>query len=54
MRIRMGKDNTKVISGTFVVQLAGGTKFSVASGFSDKQREQPPAIGAVVTFVIRN
>lgn len=27
-----------------------GTKFNVGTGFSDAEREQPPAIGATITF----
>jgi DNA ligase-1 len=30
--------------------LPDGTSFSVGTGFSDAQRENPPAIGSVVTF----
>jgi DNA ligase-1 len=36
--------------GALLVELAGGTKFSVGTGFSDAQRERPPAIGALITF----
>lgn len=45
-----GKGKHKGRLGAIVVQLADGTEFSVGTGFSDKQREQPPEIGAVVTF----
>jgi DNA ligase-1 len=36
--------------GALLVELAGGTRFSVGTGFSDAQRENPPAIGSVITF----
>ena len=36
--------------GALVVQLADGTQFSVGTGFSDSQRENPPPIGSAITF----
>ena len=36
--------------GALIVQLADGTKFNVGTGFSDAEREDPPNIGAVITF----
>lgn len=36
--------------GALVCQLPDGTRFNVGTGFSDKERESPPAIGSVVTF----
>jgi DNA ligase-1 len=36
--------------GALLVRLANGTEFSIGTGFSDKQRETPPPIGATVTF----
>jgi DNA ligase-1 len=36
--------------GALRVELKDGTKFSVGTGFSDKERENPPDIGAVITF----
>ncbi len=36
--------------GALVVELADGTRFNVGTGFSDAEREAPPAIGAVITF----
>jgi DNA ligase-1 len=32
------------------VQLPDGTRFSVGTGFSDRQRENPPRIGDTITF----
>src|SRR5207244_5179911 len=36
--------------GALLVELPDGTTFSVGSGFTDAQREQPPAIGRLITF----
>lgn len=36
--------------GALLVQLADGTKFSVGTGFSDHQRENPPPAGSTITF----
>jgi DNA ligase-1 len=32
------------------VELPDGTCFSVGSGFTDRQRESPPPVGATITF----
>ena len=36
--------------GALDVQLPDGTRFSVGTGFSDRQRENPPRIGDTITF----
>lgn len=36
--------------GALFVELADGTTFSVGTGFSDKERQQPPPIGSTITF----
>jgi DNA ligase-1 len=36
--------------GALVTQLADGTQFSVGTGFSDAQRENPPPVGSTITF----
>jgi DNA ligase-1 len=36
--------------GALYVELADGTKFNVGTGFSDRERENPPAIGSLITF----
>jgi DNA ligase-1 len=36
--------------GALLVRLADGTDFAIGTGFSDRERENPPAIGATVTF----
>jgi DNA ligase-1 len=36
--------------GALLVRLADGTEFAVGTGFSDKERSAPPAVGATITF----
>ena len=36
--------------GALAVELPNGTQFSVGTGFSDAQREMPPALGCTITF----
>jgi DNA ligase-1 len=36
--------------GALLVEKADGTRFSVGTGFSDAERQAPPALGAVITF----
>jgi len=36
--------------GALLVRLPDGTDFAIGTGFSDREREQPPAIGTKVTF----
>jgi len=36
--------------GALQVRLANGTEFAIGTGFSDKERNTPPPIGATVTF----
>lgn len=36
--------------GALSVELPDGTTFSVGTGFSDAQRENPPAVGSIITF----
>ncbi|WP_425616169.1 DNA ligase [Anatilimnocola sp. NA78] len=45
-----GKGRHKGRLGALLVALPNGTQFSVGTGFSDAQRERPPAIGATITF----
>jgi len=33
-----------------LVRLADGTEFAIGTGFSDRERENPPSVGATVTF----
>jgi DNA ligase-1 len=39
--------------GALRVRTPEGTEFQIGTGFSDAQREQPPRIGAVVTYTYR-
>ncbi len=36
--------------GALVVELANGVRFNVGTGFSDAERQAPPAVGALITF----
>ncbi len=36
--------------GALLVRLPDGTDFAIGTGFSDREREYPPAVGATVTF----
>ncbi|HEX4794734.1 MAG TPA: DNA ligase [Humisphaera sp.] len=36
--------------GALLVRLSDGTEFAVGTGFSDREREAPPAVGATITF----
>lgn len=36
--------------GALLVRLPDGTEFAVGTGFTDREREHPPGVGAVVTF----
>lgn len=36
--------------GALLVEMANGTRFSVGTGFSDVERERPPAVGSTITF----
>ena len=36
--------------GALIVELSDGVRFNVGTGFSDAEREDPPAIGSVITF----
>ena len=36
--------------GALLVRLADGTDFAIGTGFSDQERENPPAIGSTITF----
>jgi len=36
--------------GALLVEMANGTRFAVGTGFSDAERENPPAVGSLITF----
>jgi DNA ligase-1 len=45
-----GKGRHKGRLGALLVRLPSGKEFSVGTGFSDKQRENPPPVGSQITF----
>ena len=45
-----GKGKHKGRLGALLVRLPSGKEFAVGTGFSDKQRASPPAVGATITF----
>ncbi len=36
--------------GALIVELPGGIRFNVGTGFTDDERESPPKLGAIITF----
>jgi DNA ligase-1 len=45
-----GQGKHKGRLGALLVELADGTRFNVGTGFSDREREAPPEVGALITF----
>lgn len=45
-----GKGRHKGRLGALFVEMANGIKFSVGTGFSDAERENPPPVGSTITF----
>jgi DNA ligase-1 len=45
-----GKGRHKGRLGALLVEMANGIRFAVGTGFSDAEREQPPAVGTLITF----
>jgi len=48
-----GKGKYEGVLGALRVQMPDGRTFSVGTGFTDAQRQSPPAIGAMVTYRYR-
>lgn len=48
-----GKGKYRGMLGALKVQLAGGRQFRIGTGFSDAERQDPPPVGATVTFRYR-
>ena len=48
--VEPGKGRHKGRAGALVVRLATGKQFSVGTGLSDRERENPPPVGSIVTF----
>jgi len=49
-KIFKGKGKYKNIMGSVECKLLNGTIFKIGSGFSDKERKNPPKVGDIVTF----
>ena len=49
-----GKGKNVGMLGALRVETAEGKRFKLGTGFSDAQRQQPPAIGSVVTYTYRD
>jgi DNA ligase-1 len=45
-----GKDRNEGRLGALLVELEDGAQCKIGSGFSDAERESPPAVGTVVTY----
>ncbi|QSX35054.1 DNA ligase [Shewanella avicenniae] len=45
-----GKGKYNGMMGALLVEMANGVRFKIGSGFSDQQRQYPPAIGSWITF----
>ena len=45
-----GKGRLSNLMGSITVQMPNGVQFKIGSGFSDEQRKNPPAIGAIVSY----
>jgi len=45
-----GKGRNEGRLGALLVRLEDGTEFRIGSGFSDAERDNPPPVGAVITF----
>ena len=50
VRHQAGSGRHKGRLGALLVRLANGTEFAIGTGFSDRERENPPPISATVTF----
>ncbi|MDI1301942.1 MAG: DNA ligase [bacterium] len=48
-----GKGKYSGMMGALLVEMPGGLRFRLGTGFSDAQRRQPPPVGALVTYRYR-
>jgi len=48
-----GRGKYKNMLGAMVVKIPGGTQFKIGSGFTDAERQNPPAIGKTITYQFR-
>ncbi len=45
-----GSGKNKGRLGSLLVELPNGVRFKIGTGFSDREREDPPPIGSIITF----
>jgi DNA ligase-1 len=45
-----GKNKYRGKTGSLLVELPDGKRFKIGSGLSDRDRENPPPVGAMITF----
>jgi DNA ligase 1 len=45
-----GKGKYRGMLGSLLVEMPGGTRFRIGTGFTDAQRRDPPPVGSTVTF----
>jgi len=50
LKILPGKGKYKAVMGSVLCQTSTGKELRIGSGFKDKDRESPPAIGSEITF----
>jgi len=46
----VGKGKYQTMLGALLVRMPSGKEFKIGTGFSDSERNNPPAIGAIVTY----
>jgi len=49
-----GKGRNAGRMGALLLELPDGQRFALGTGFTDAQRESPPALGTVVTYRLRD
>jgi DNA ligase-1 len=50
LRHQPGRGKLRGVMGALLVSLPDGTEFAVGTGFSDRERADPPPVGSVITF----
>jgi DNA ligase-1 len=50
LRHQPGRGKLRGFMGALVASLPDGTTFAVGTGFSDRERADPPPVGSVITF----
>ena len=49
-----GKGRHEGRMGALLLEMANGRRFALGTGFTDAQRESPPPLGAMVTYLYRD